>query len=129
MRRGRKNILIVDPDEKFRGRLSSALKNRKHNIEQSVSFYDAVKMLSESRFDCLVVNVCLPDFKAHEGLSIVRNMNPETRIIATTDKNSRDLESGVREQNVYYYFIKSFPEKELVQAVKSALRKRRKKAS
>ena len=50
-------------------------------------------------------------------------MNPKSEIILTTAKNTRELEARVREQDIFYYYIKSFGKKEFCDAVNNVFRK------
>jgi DNA-binding NarL/FixJ family response regulator len=65
--------------------------------------------------------VDLQEMKGYDAVSIIRKIDPKIKVIMTTKKNTRKLESKVREQDIYYYFIKSFGKDELVLAINNAL--------
>jgi DNA-binding response OmpR family regulator len=114
-----RRILLVDPDENFRSGISSLLKSRNYTVVEGTNFTEASEFLSESNFDCLVMNVNLPEMDGCEAVPIIRNLNSKMKIILTSDRNTRNLEAKVTEQNVFYYFIKTFPYQELFLALES----------
>lgn len=125
MENRRKKILIIDPDEEFAARCSTILQQQNYHIELGARFCEAVKKLSESHFDCLIMAVNLPEIKGYEAVSIIRSIKPKIRIILTATTNSKKLESKVREQNVFYYFIKPFGKEELILAINNAFKDNR----
>jgi len=116
-----KKILIIDPDGKDRQDLADFLRSENYHVESGKGLPDAIKMLSEGGFHCLVMDVELPEMKGYEAVSILKSIDPGIKIIMTTKKNTRSLEAKVREQDVFYYFIKSFGKDELKMAIKNAL--------
>jgi DNA-binding NtrC family response regulator len=117
-----RSVLLIDRDEKFLKDCSTLLRNRRYHVETGKRFFDAVKKLGESHFDFLIMDVDLPEIKGYKAVPILRNLSPNLRIVLTTDRNSRRLELKVREQNIFYYFIKSFGTSELVMAVDNAFK-------
>ena len=116
-----KKILIIDPDRKERQDLAVFLKAENYYVESGKGIHDAIKMLSEGCFHCLVMDVDLPEMKGYDAVSILKSIDPSIKIIMTTKKNTRKLEGKVREQDVFYYFIKSFGKAELKMAINNAL--------
>jgi len=57
----------------------------------------------------------------------VKDINKKLKVILITDKNSKDLEARVRELDVYYFFIKSFPTGELFLAIDNVFKARERK--
>jgi DNA-binding NtrC family response regulator len=116
-----KRILIIDPDRKERQNLTSFLRGENYFVECGKGIPDAIKMLSEGYFHCLVLDVDLPEMKGYEAISILRGIDPDIKVIMTTKKNTKRLEAKVRERDVFYYFIKSFGKDELKLAINNAL--------
>ena len=121
MANGKKRILIIDPDKKERQEMASFLRGENYHVESGKGIPDAIKMLSEGCFHCLVMEVDLPEMKGYEAVSILKGVDPSIKVIMTTKKNTRRLEAKVREQDVFYYFIKSFGKDELKMAINNAL--------
>lgn len=115
-----KRILIIDPNHDERTVMTSFLKNENYDVEVGERLTDAFKKLSEAHFSCLLLDVELPEMKGYEAVSILKNIYPNLKIILTSKENSKDLETKVREQNIFFYFIKSFDKEELKLAIQNA---------
>jgi CheY-like chemotaxis protein len=70
------------------------------------------------------MDVDLPEMKGFDAVPILEKISPDIKIIMTTKRNSKEQEAKVREQNIFYYFIKSFNKEELKMALASALKKK-----
>ncbi|MGB3863623.1 MAG: response regulator [Candidatus Aminicenantaceae bacterium] len=116
-----KRILIIDPDENDRNVMATFLRQHNYSVETVKGLSDALKKVSEGCHDCLIMDVDLPEMKGFDAVSIFRNIDPKIKVIMTAKKNSMELESKVREQDIYYYFIKSFGKDELRLAINNAL--------
>ena len=103
--------------------MEAFLKREYYHVESGKGLPDAIKKLSEGCFDCLIMDVDLPEMKGYEAVSILKNIDPNIKVIMTTKKNTKRLEAKVREQDVFYYFIKSFGKHELEMAISNALNK------
>ncbi len=119
---GQKRILIIEPNSRDRRELAQLLKNENYDIETAKNLSEAIKKVAEGNFDCLVMDTHLPEMKGYEAVSILRNLDPGLKIIMTTKKNTKRLEAKVRQQDIFFYFIKSFGEEELKLAIKNAFR-------
>ncbi|MFQ6108325.1 MAG: response regulator [Candidatus Aminicenantales bacterium] len=118
-----KRILIIDPDAAERRELTAFLKKENFHVETGKGLPDAIKKISEGCFNCLIMDVHLPEMKGYEAVPIIKNIDPDIKIIMTTKKNSRRLEAKVREQDIFFYFIKSFGKEELKLAIHNAFYK------
>jgi CheY-like chemotaxis protein len=115
-----KRVLIIDPDHRARRDLIHSLKEEQYFIDTGKSLSEAIRKVSGGDFDCLVMDINLPEMKGYEAVPILKNLDPKLRIIMTTRKNTKHLEAKAREQDIFYYFIKSFGKDELRLAIKSA---------
>jgi len=115
-----KRILVIDPNTKIRKDLETFLKNENYYVETGRGLTEAIKKISQGYFDCLILDVDLPEMKGYEAVSILKNLDPKIKIIMTAEKNTKRLEARVREQNIFFYFIKSFGKDELKLAIKNA---------
>ena len=117
----KKRILIIDPDRNERQDMAAYLQKHGYFVESGEGLPDAIMKLSEGCFNCLLMDVHLPEMKGYEAVSILKKIDPELKIIMTTKKNSKKLEAKVREQDIFFYFIKSFGKEELGMAIDNAL--------
>ncbi len=118
-----KQILIIDPNHDERTVMASFLRSEDYAVDTGSSLADAIKMLSGDSVSCLILDVDLPEMKGYEAVSILKNINPALKIIMTTKTNTRELEAKVREQDIFFYFIKSFSKDELKLAIHNAFNK------
>jgi CheY-like chemotaxis protein len=112
-------VLIIDPDPRERRDLVSFLKKDRYALETGKNLSEAIKKVSEGGFDCLVMDIDLPEMKGYEAVPILKNLDPKLRIILTTKQNDKRREAKARAQDIFYYFIKSFGKDELRLAVKN----------
>ena len=116
-----KRILIIDPDEDDRNVMATFLRQQNFSVDTGKGLSDALKKISDDSYDCLIMDVDLPEMKGFDAVQIFRNIDPKIKVIMTAKKNSMELESKVREQDIYYYFIKSFGKDELKLVIDNAL--------
>jgi DNA-binding NtrC family response regulator len=117
-----KRILIIDPDSKERKNLALFLKNEDYYVETGKGLPDAIRRISEGNFNCLIMDVNLPEMKGYEAVPILKNIDSKIKVIMTTKKNTKRLEVKVREQDIFFYFIKSFGKEELRLAINNAFK-------
>lgn len=118
-----KNILIIDPDQNERTVAAAFLTAENYTIEAVDGLTPAIKKLSDNQYFCLLLDVDLPEMKGYDAVPILKNINPDMKIIMTSKKNSKELEAKVRAQDIFFYFIKSFGKDELKMAIKNAFEK------
>ncbi|MFO7980592.1 MAG: response regulator [Candidatus Aminicenantes bacterium] len=118
-----KKILIIDPDNDDRKSLLSFLQTNEQQVEAASGLTDAIKKITSNHFHCVIMAVEIPEMKGYEAVSIIKNIDAETKVIMTTKKNTKELEAKVREQDIFYYFIKPFGKEELKLAIKNAFSK------
>lgn len=119
----KRGILIIDPNTRDRTVLATFLQNINYRVETGKGLADAIKKLSEGYFACLIMDVDLPEMKGYQAVPILKRIDPNIKIIMTTKKNYKNLEAKVREQDVFFYFIKSFSKEELKLAINNAFNK------
>jgi DNA-binding NtrC family response regulator len=120
-----KKILIIDHDHDERAVMASFLEQESYQVSTGTSLTDAIKKLSHDDFNCLVLDVDLPEMKGYEAVPILKNISPEIQVIMTTKRNTKELESKVREQDIFFYFIKSFRKEELKLAINDIFNNKR----
>jgi CheY-like chemotaxis protein len=119
--RGRALILVVEPDMQIAGEYERIFRNEGHDMEVASSVTEAVKKLKNLSFECIVVDVDLPDMAGYDAVSVIKTMQPKTNIIITAAKNTKELEARIRKEDIFYYYIKSFDREELRLAVRNAV--------
>jgi len=119
-----RRILIVEPNPKaaqdmFRTFHSQhgRFEGERYETEIAGSVAEAIEQVQTISFHCIIMDINLPEMKGYEAVSFLKTIDNVTPIIMTADKNTLDLETKVREQDVYYYHIKAFGEDNLISAV------------
>ena len=74
------------------------------------------------KFDCLIMDVFLPDIKVYRAIPIVQSIDSNIKIIITSAINSVNLELKIRDKQIFYYYIKSYDLEELSMAVQNAFK-------
>jgi DNA-binding NtrC family response regulator len=118
-----RRILIVDPDSEATQKLSSLFINQGYDVEISEGLTKAAERLNDVRFDCVIIDVNLPEIEGFKAAPILKVIDPNIQIIMTAANNTMDLEEKVREQDIFYYYIKSFDPEELREAVRDVFEK------
>jgi CheY-like chemotaxis protein len=115
-----RRVLIIDSNSRERRGLVHCLEGESYSIDTGKNLFEAIKKVSEGGIDCLVMDTNLPEMKGYEAVPILKNLDPKLKIIMTTKKNTKALEAKVREQDIFFYYIKSFGKDELKMAIKNA---------
>jgi len=118
---GRTLILVVEPDKETGQQYRHVFRHEGYDLEVVSSVSEAVKRLKNARFDCIIVDVDLPDMAGYDAVSVFKSIEQKANIIITAARNSKELEARIREEDIFYYYIKSFDREELKMAVQNAL--------
>ena len=118
-----KRILVVDPDNETAPQLASVFVEEGYDVEVSASISAMAERIRDARFDCVIMDVDLPEMAGYKAVSIVKTINPTAQVIMTAAENSAELETEVRKQDIFYYYIKSFDREELIEAVRDVFKK------
>lgn len=123
MKLGSKRILIVDPDNETARELAFLFFEEGYEVETSGSIAAMAERIRDVQFDCVIMDVDLPEMPGHKAVSIVKTIDPKIEVIVTAAHNTADLEAEVRKQDIFYYYIKSFDRAELMAAVQDVFKK------
>ena len=118
-----RRILIVDPDSPFAGKLSVLLSSQGYDVEAVEGISRAVERLKDVNFDCVIMAEDLTEMKGHDAVPVLKAISPDVPIIMTAAWNTPELESRIRRQDIFFYYVKSFDMHELQMAVRDAFRK------
>jgi CheY-like chemotaxis protein len=123
MKLGSKRILIVDPDGDAARELASLFFDEDYDVETSGSISAMAERIRDARFDCVIMDVDLPEMAGYKAVSIVKTIDPKIQVIMTAAQNTVELEAEVRKQDIFYYYLKSFDRDELMAAVRDVFKK------
>ena len=115
-------ILVLDPNPLFQQEVVQLFPKEDFLIDCYDQLADAVGSLKETHYDCAIVDVQLPETPGYQAVPILKAISSDLPIILTAEKNTRELEAKVREQDIFYYYIKFFGSEELMLAVLEAVK-------
>ncbi|MDH5203980.1 MAG: response regulator [Nitrospirota bacterium] len=118
-----RRILIIDPDSRAAREMSHLFTDKGYDVETSGGITKAAERIKDVKFDCIIMDVDLPEMKGYEAVSILKAIDPKAQIIMTAVENTLELEEKVRKQDIFYYYIKSFDWEELKEAVRDVFKK------
>ncbi len=123
MRNHARRVLIIDPDLDLAHELCSRFLEKGYDAENCKGITEAIQRIKNVKFSCVIMDTQIPEMMGYEAVPILKALDPLLKIIMTTSENSRELEIKVREQEIFYYYIKSFDRKELEQAVSNVFQR------
>lgn len=84
----------------------------------------AISHAQHAHFDVIVLDADVKGMPIEKTIQILRDIDPQTRIIVKTHDNTRELEAKVRKEKIYYYHLDSFGPDDLKLAIKNAIYQR-----
>jgi DNA-binding response OmpR family regulator len=99
-------ILVVEDDASLADFMRALLENWGYENQYCTSGMDALRMFIKSPYDLVLMEVLLPDMKGEDLISGLKDVSPDTWIVAMTGANSREMEIRIRERGILYYMIK-----------------------
>ncbi len=115
------HVLIIDANTRYRKEIQDRLKDEGYEVDASNNLAKAIKKMLKTNYKSILIDVFLPEMKGYEAVPILKSIDPNVKIIVMTAKNTIKLESKVRKEDIYYYFIKSFGIEELKIALESIM--------
>jgi CheY-like chemotaxis protein len=123
MKLASKRILIVDPDREAALESAVLFIEEGYDVETSESISAMAERIRNAQFDCVIMDVDLPEMPGYKAVSIVKTIDPRIQVIVTAARNTVELEADVRKQDIFYYYLKSFDRDELMAAVRDVFKK------
>ncbi len=115
--------MIVDPDTQAARELSWLFTKEGYDVETSGCITKAAERIRDVKFDCVIMDVSLPEMAGYEAVSILKAIDSKVQVIMTATENTLELEEKVRKQDIFYYYIKSFNREELKEAVRDVFKR------
>jgi DNA-binding NtrC family response regulator len=114
-------VLIVDPDPIFADKATALLLSQGYEVEVAEGVRQAVEKMNDIGFSCMIVDEDLTEMKGYDAVPIFQAISPKIPIIITAAQNTPQQEDRIRQQDVFYYYVKGFDMDELQMAVDDAL--------
>ncbi|MGH1385996.1 hybrid sensor histidine kinase/response regulator [Kordia sp.] len=103
-----KYILIVDDNKINQLVTKKILDEYKVNTKVVGSGKQAISALKETSFDCILMDLHMPDLDGYKTTSIIREFNTEIPIIALTASSSEEVEQNISKYAMNGHIMKPF---------------------
>ncbi|HMJ14489.1 MAG TPA: response regulator [Polyangiaceae bacterium] len=113
--------LIVEDDEGLRRNIGAALSARGFEVHAVASIAEARRALDQSTPDLIVLDVALPDGRAHDLVEVLRRRSPTPAVVAMSGAAAPDETFELAQAGVRAFLRKPIGLRELEAAVDRAL--------
>jgi diguanylate cyclase (GGDEF)-like protein/PAS domain S-box-containing protein len=124
-RSARPRLLIVDDDPRSLASLRALLTDGVTEIATARSGKDALAQLSSSRFDLVLLDLCLPDVNGHKIMDVISREEIDVDIVVISGRVEIDAAIGALKRGAFDYVRKPYGLEELTTTVRNALAQRR----
>ncbi len=114
-------LFIVTPHNASTSELQQFLYVNHVDCEVVCDPFSGIQRVQEQHFDLIILDAEACNAGIDRAIRLLKGCDPYTRIIVKTNTNTRDLETLVRKEQVFYYHVNSLGVNDLQIAVKSAL--------
>ena len=118
-------LLIVDDDPRSLASLRELLTDGVAEIATARSGKDALARLSSSRFDLVLLDLCLPDVSGHKIMDFIGREEIDVDIVVISGRVEIDAAIGALKRGAFDYVRKPYGLEELTTTVRNALEQRR----
>ncbi len=121
-----KKVLIIESEDAVRNAIAEFLESKNFRIIPATTGEKGIDIALEELPDLIVCNLVLPDGEGYQVLEAVRYKKETQSIpfIAITDKPSRQSYRIAMESGADDYLVQPFTNQELIEAMKSRLRRK-----
>jgi len=117
----RKSILVIDDERSVTDSLRLILTDAGFHVLTAQSFAESSAVLSQTQFDLVITDFCLPDASGMDLITCIKSDTPETEVILMTGHGSLDITIEAIKRGAYYYIEKPYTVDQLHTLVARAL--------
>ncbi len=114
-------VLVVEDEPINAEMVEYMLQCMGHDVTVSYGGDDAISRANESAFDCILLDINLPDISGLEVAKIIRETSPDLPIIALTANARRDDKEASLQSGIRYHLVKPVTFQELKNTLRLAL--------
>lgn len=116
-------ILVIEDDKDLREIIIQSLENARYIVSQAKDYNSALMKLSDYDYDCILLDIMLPDGSGLDLLAELRDMGKNSNVIIISAKDSIDDKVKGLDLGADDYLSKPFHLAELHARIKSLLRR------
>jgi DNA-binding response OmpR family regulator len=117
-------ILLIEDEKELAGSITEYLQKENYLCEAVLNYDDAIEKINLYQYDCIIVDITLPDGSGLDVIRALKHLKSETGIIIISARNSLDDKVAGLEIGADDYLTKPFHLPELNARVKSIIRRR-----
>jgi two-component system response regulator GlrR len=117
----RETVLIVENDMEMVELLSDKLVTDGYEVETARHLTEVLEKTVMSRASVVVLDLELPGADGCDMIATIKRFNGNVPIVTITSDDSIETEKRIREQGVFFYFVKSFAAEDMVTVINSAI--------
>jgi len=110
-------VLLIDDEKELVDTLRERLEMRGMQAESATCGEEALRMVKETAYDVVVVDLKLPGLDGRKIVERIRERRPETRVVLITGHGSADGELDDLANLDYPILLKPFPIQRLVEHI------------
>ncbi|CAA0359765.1 Histidine kinase [Alteromonas alvinellae] len=115
------NILVVEDEPINAEMVEYMLKSMGHHVTVSYTGDDAISRTNETVFDCVLLDINLPDINGLEVAKIMKEGHPNLPVIALTANAHRNDKEASLQASIRYHLVKPVTFQELRNTLRLAL--------
>ncbi len=100
--------------------IQKVLFSKKIPFEHVDTLAAAVKCIQEQEISVIVLDSQIENMRIEEAIRVFKCLAPKLRILVSTDRNSKSLETRIRKEQVFFYHIDMSGLQELELAIMTA---------
>ncbi|MBN1155894.1 hypothetical protein JXB12_13330 [candidate division KSB1 bacterium] len=114
-------LMITNQDKDKYLDLLAYLEERGYEMIIENDWGASIERVQDQVFNVIVLDTSVKGIDIPQAIHIFRNFDPNVKIIVKTHNSTRQLESEIRKEKIYYYHIDSFDSNDLKLAIRSAI--------
>ena len=116
-------VLVIEDDPSLREIICRSLEKERYVTEEAPDFQTALEKTADYTYDCILLDIMLPDGNGLDLLEELKKENKKENIIIISAKDSLEDKVTGLEQGADDYIVKPFEMKELLARVHAVLRR------
>ncbi|RFC55848.1 response regulator transcription factor [Brumimicrobium aurantiacum] len=118
-------ILIIEDEQGLRDTIETSLLKEKYIVETAIDYHSAIDKISIYEYDCILLDIMLPDGNGLDLLQELKNQNKSENVIIISAKDALDDKVNGLALGADDYLAKPFHIAELNARIKAVLRRKK----